>query len=165
MSYFLHSLCLVNEERQCRCGRSYLVPSDLKLVLVAKNKKVYCSPPANVLEYDLPKEARTFTVPIKACAACFNTTSNDQILLFGNREPEKFELYNIELEEFAGKKSANKLIRADLAKQLEARKNFVGGKDKNLEVVSINGSKAHTTKEKEKKAKGKKVVASVEEFF
>jgi hypothetical protein len=165
MSYLLHSLCLVSEERQCRCGRSYLVPSDLKLVLVAKNKKVYCSPSANVLEYDLPRESRTFTVPIKACSGCFITTSSEQIALFEKREPESFELFNIELEEFAEKKSAQKLIKASLAREISARLNHVGGKDKNVTLEAINGSKTFTTKEKASKKKAKKEVAKVEDFF
>lgn len=164
MSYLLQSLCLVSEERQCKCGRSYLVPSDLKLALISKNKRVFVSPPANVLEFDLPRTARSFTVPIKACAGCFTVTSNEQAHLFETKTPELYELYNVELEEFAGKKSAQKLIRASLAKQLAERANFVGGKDKKVEVVPIGKSSAHTTKEKAK-AKAKKVVPSVEDFF
>lgn len=164
MAYLLQSLCLVSEERQCKCGKSYSVPSDLKLVLTSKNKRIYVSPPINVLEYDLPKSARSFIVPIKACAACFSVTSEDQTHLFDKKPPELYELYNVELEEFAGKKSAQKLIRASLAKQLAERANFVGGKDKKVEVVAIGKSSAHTTKEKSK-AKAKKVTPTVEDFF
>lgn len=165
MAYILHSLCLVSEERQCKCGCSYITPSDLKLVLVSKNKRIYVSPPVNVLEFDLPHEARTFTVPIKACRACFTLSSIDQINLFGSREPEKYELFNVELEEFAGKKSAQKLIRASLAKQIAERMNHLGGKDKNIELVSLGTSSVQVTREKVKKVKAKKVVASVEDFF
>lgn len=165
MAYLLQSLCLVSEERQCKCGKSYMVPSDLKLVLISKNKRVYVSPPVNVLEYDLPRSARSFTVPIKACSACFTVTNEDQAHLFEKKTPELYELYNVELEEFAGKKSAQKLIRASLAKQLAERANFVGGKDKRVEVVSIGKSTAHTTKEKQSKAKQKKITPSVEDFF
>lgn len=164
MAYLLQSLCLVSEERQCKCGASYLVPSDLKLALTSKNKRIFVSAPANVLEYDLPKSARSFVVPIKACQACFTVTNSDQAMLFDKRAPELYELYNVELEEFAGKKSAQKLIRASLAKQLAERHNFVGGKDKRVDVVPIGKSTAHTTKEK-KAAKAKKVTPSVEDFF
>lgn len=165
MSYSLKSLCLVNEERHCRCGQIYHVPSNLALVLVSKGKQVYCQPPTNVFEFDLPRETRTFTVPIRACRECFEVSSVEQPLLFGSREPEKYDLFNIELEEFANKKlSAQKLIKASLAKEIQARLNNLGGKDKNLELVTIGKSTVHVTKAKAAK-KGKKEIPSVEEFF
>ena len=164
MAYLLHSICLVNEERHCRCSRVYSVPSSLMLVLTTKNKRVFCQPPVNILEFDLPREARTFIVPIMACSACFEVTDSlNQLRLFEPKpSPEKYDLFNLEIEEFHSQRSAVTLLPV---KKILERMNHVGGKDKNHTVVPIKeGRSVYTTKEK-KATKAKKVVKSVEDFF
>lgn len=164
MAYLLHSICLVNEERHCRCGAIYHVPSSLMLVLTAKNKRVFCQAPVNALEYDLPHEAQTFVVPVMACTSCFDITDSlNQLRLFEPKpKPEKYDLYKLEIEEFHNQRSATTILPV---KKILERLNHVGGKDKKVNLVPVKeGRTVYTTKEK-KAAKAKKVVASVEDFF